>query len=164
MLVQTGLLPPVEMRYGRAMTSPYSDKFLRDILRRTKVIALVGVSANPVRASNFVARYLGLRGYRVLPINPAYAGAESQNMVAISSRNQWNAVENSPKNQIITFSSQRKNNVGLGVSISSSKFFVERNIFIERLHFAINSSADESFSLHIENFFFKLSFSFSSNW
>ena len=50
-------------------------------------------------------------------INPAYAGAESQNMVAISSRNQWNAVENSPKNQIITFSSQRKNNVGLGVSI-----------------------------------------------
>ncbi|MBT5678630.1 MAG: CoA-binding protein, partial [Marinovum sp.] len=56
------------------MTSPYSDTFLRDILRRTKVIALVGVSANPVRASNFVARYLGLRGYRVLPINPAYAG------------------------------------------------------------------------------------------
>ncbi|MBT5930842.1 MAG: CoA-binding protein, partial [Rhodobacteraceae bacterium] len=36
------------------MTSPYSDTFLRDILRRTKVIALVGVSANPVRASNFV--------------------------------------------------------------------------------------------------------------
>ena len=60
-------------------------------------------------------------------INPAYAGAESQNMVAISSRNQWNAIENSPKNQIVTFSSQRKNNVGLGVSISSSKFFVERN-------------------------------------
>ena len=74
MLVQTGLLPPVEMRYGRTMTSPYSDTFLRDILRRTKVIALVGVSANPVRASNFVARYLGLRGYQVLPINPAYAG------------------------------------------------------------------------------------------
>jgi predicted CoA-binding protein len=74
MLVQTGLLPPFEIRYGRAMTSPYSDTFLRDILRRTQVIALVGVSANPVRASNFVARYLGLRGYRVLPINPAYAG------------------------------------------------------------------------------------------
>ena len=65
--------------------------------------------------------------YQMNLINPAYAGAESQNMVAISSRNQWNAVENSPKNQIITFSSQRKNNVGLGVSIGSSKFFVERN-------------------------------------
>jgi len=65
--------------------------------------------------------------YQMNLINPAYAGAESQNMVAISSRNQWNALENSPKNQIITFSSQRKNNVGLGVSIGSSKFFVERN-------------------------------------
>ena len=74
MLAQTGLLQPRGIRYALSMTSPYSDTFLRDILRRTKVIALVGVSANPVRASNFVARYLGLRGYRVLPINPAYAG------------------------------------------------------------------------------------------
>ena len=52
----------------------YSDIFLRDILRRTKVIALVGVSANPVRASNFVARYLSLRDFHVVPVNPAYAG------------------------------------------------------------------------------------------
>ena len=74
MLAQTGLLQLRGIRYALSMTSPYSDTFLRDILRRTKVIALVGVSANPVRASNFVARYLGLRGYRVLPINPAYAG------------------------------------------------------------------------------------------
>ena len=52
----------------------YSDIFLRDILRRTKVIALVGVSASPVRASNFVARYLSLRDFHVVPVNPAYAG------------------------------------------------------------------------------------------
>ena len=52
----------------------YSDIFLRDILRRTKVIALVGVSENPVRASNFVARYLSLRDFHVVPVNPAYAG------------------------------------------------------------------------------------------
>ena len=56
------------------MTLYYSDIFLRDILRRTKVIALVGVSANPVRASNFVARYLSLRDFHVVPVNPAYAG------------------------------------------------------------------------------------------
>ena len=56
------------------MTAFYSDTFLRNILRRTKVIALVGVSANPVRASNFVARYLSLRGFHVIPVNPAYAG------------------------------------------------------------------------------------------
>ena len=52
----------------------YSDIFLHDILRRTKVIALVGVSVNPVRASNFVARYLSLRDFHVVPVNPAYAG------------------------------------------------------------------------------------------
>ena len=52
----------------------YSDQMLRDVLSRAKRIAVVGVSTNPVRASYFVARYLGLRGYDVVPVNPAYAG------------------------------------------------------------------------------------------
>ena len=52
----------------------YSDQMLRDVLSRAKRIAVVGVSTNPVRASYFVARYLGLRGYEVVPVNPAYAG------------------------------------------------------------------------------------------
>lgn len=52
----------------------YSDAFLRNILARTKVIACVGVSMNPVRPSYFVARYLRLRGYRVIPVNPGHAG------------------------------------------------------------------------------------------
>jgi len=52
----------------------YSDDHLRMILQRAKVIACVGVSTNPVRPSYFVARYLGLRGYRVIPVNPSYAG------------------------------------------------------------------------------------------
>jgi type IX secretion system PorP/SprF family membrane protein len=60
-------------------------------------------------------------------INPAYAGAEAKNIFAITSRNQWATLENSPKAQVMTFSSQRKNNVGLGVSISSNKYFVEKN-------------------------------------
>ena len=52
----------------------YSDSMLRSILNRTKVIAVVGVSANPVRPSYFVARYLKLKGFRVIPVNPAYQG------------------------------------------------------------------------------------------
>ncbi|MFT6076623.1 MAG: putative CoA-binding protein [Yoonia sp.] len=52
----------------------YSDDYLRDILKRTKTVAVVGVSANPVRPSYFVARYLGLRGIRVILINPGLAG------------------------------------------------------------------------------------------
>ncbi len=52
----------------------YTDQLLRDTLQRAKVIAIVGVSSNPVRPSYFVARYLGLRGYRVIPVNPGLAG------------------------------------------------------------------------------------------
>lgn len=52
----------------------YSDELLRDTLKRARVIAVVGVSANPIRPSYFVARYLGLRGYRVIPVNPGLAG------------------------------------------------------------------------------------------
>ena len=52
----------------------YSDAHLRQILDRARTIAVVGVSANPVRPSYYVARYLGLKGYRVIPVNPGLAG------------------------------------------------------------------------------------------
>lgn len=56
------------------MSEKYSDKYLKDILLRTKVVAMVGVSMNPVRPSYFVARYLGLKGIKVIPVNPGHAG------------------------------------------------------------------------------------------
>ncbi|MEM7521925.1 MAG: CoA-binding protein [Pseudomonadota bacterium] len=52
----------------------YADAHLKNVLTRAKRIAIVGVSTNPVRASYFVARYLGLKGFEVVPVNPAYAG------------------------------------------------------------------------------------------
>ncbi|MGJ8604294.1 MAG: CoA-binding protein [Marivita sp.] len=52
----------------------YSDAFLRDILTRTKTVAVVGVSMNPVRPSYYVARYLSLKGFTVYPVNPGHAG------------------------------------------------------------------------------------------
>lgn len=51
-----------------------SDTDLKRILTTTKVIAVVGVSSNPVRPSYYVARYLGLKGFRVIPVNPGLAG------------------------------------------------------------------------------------------
>lgn len=54
----------------------YSDEHLRQVLKRTKVIAVVGVSLNPVRPSYYVARYLGLKGFTVIPVNPGHAGAQ----------------------------------------------------------------------------------------
>jgi len=51
-----------------------SDKFLRETLTHTKTIAMVGVSLKEIRPSFFVARYLNLKGYRIVPINPGHAG------------------------------------------------------------------------------------------
>jgi len=58
------------------MDMEYSDALLTRILRRTKCIACVGVSPNTLRPSYFVGRYLKLKGYRVVPVNPGHAGAE----------------------------------------------------------------------------------------
>ena len=52
----------------------YSDAQFRAIFDQVKTIACVGVSTNPVRPSYFVARYLGLKGFRVIPVNPVYEG------------------------------------------------------------------------------------------
>lgn len=52
----------------------HDDAELRAILSRTRTIAMVGVSPNPVRPSHYVGRYLSLRGFRVIPLNPAHAG------------------------------------------------------------------------------------------
>ena len=51
-----------------------SDKAIDDILATTKVIALIGASANPERPSNRVMAFMQDRGYRVIPVNPGLAG------------------------------------------------------------------------------------------
>lgn len=52
----------------------YPDAYLREILTETKTVAAVGVSKNPIRPSHYVARYLKTKRFRVIPINPGYAG------------------------------------------------------------------------------------------
>ena len=56
------------------MNQNYPDDHLKNVLKRTKSVAVVGVSMNPVRPSYYVARYLSLKGYTVIPVNPGHAG------------------------------------------------------------------------------------------
>jgi uncharacterized protein len=49
---------------------------LRDLIERAKVIAVVGLSANPDRPSNQVAWYLRHQGYQLYGVSPARAGTE----------------------------------------------------------------------------------------
>jgi len=52
----------------------YSSDYIRSILQSVKTIALVGASANEVRPSYFVMKYLLDKGYEVIPVNPGLAG------------------------------------------------------------------------------------------
>jgi len=54
----------------------YPDSYIAGILQEAKSFALVGASANTVRPSYFVLKYLLAKGYRVYPINPGLAGSE----------------------------------------------------------------------------------------
>ncbi len=47
---------------------------IAQILNDSKTIAIVGLSNKPDRASNEVAAYLQANGYRIVPVNPSYAG------------------------------------------------------------------------------------------
>jgi len=51
--------------------APYQDPLnIQRVLLDAKTIAIVGLSGNPLRASNFVGFYLQRHGYRVIPVNP----------------------------------------------------------------------------------------------
>ena len=54
----------------------YPDHYIRGILDQVKSIAVVGASANNVRPSYFVVKYLLSKGYDVIPVNPGQAGKE----------------------------------------------------------------------------------------
>ena len=50
-------------------SSPQSDP-IAELLKRSKTIAVVGLSNNPLRASHGVSAYMQSHGYRIIPVNP----------------------------------------------------------------------------------------------
>ena len=54
----------------------YPDARIRAILRQVRTIAMVGASAVWRRPSFYAMKYLQKKGFRVIPVNPARAGAE----------------------------------------------------------------------------------------
>lgn len=43
---------------------------IRDLLQRSKTIAVVGLSDSPLRPSHGVSAYMQSHGYRIIPVNP----------------------------------------------------------------------------------------------
>ena len=49
-----------------------NDDVLKQLLDNTRTVAVVGISKNWNRPSNFVAKYLKEHGYTIIPVNPKY--------------------------------------------------------------------------------------------
>lgn len=54
----------------------YDDAYIKEVLDEVKTVAVVGASANQVRPSFFVVKYLLSKGYDVIPVNPGHAGKD----------------------------------------------------------------------------------------
>lgn len=70
------------------MTKPefvYDDRKIKGILNNISTLAMVGASANEMRPSYFAMLYLQKKGYRVIPINPRYAGDKILGEIAYAS-------------------------------------------------------------------------------
>jgi uncharacterized protein len=53
-----------------------------DLLKRSKTIAVVGLSDSPLRPSYGVSAYMQTQGYRIIPVNPAIKGALGEKAVS----------------------------------------------------------------------------------
>ena len=63
----------------------YDPNLIRDVLKNTRRIAMIGASPNPSRPSNGVLRFLLGKGYDVVPINPGHAGKEIHGQTVVAS-------------------------------------------------------------------------------
>lgn len=64
-----------DFRLNTALTDEQRQRYqdpavIRRVLTTARTVAIVGMSADPQRASAFVASYLQHEGYRILPVNP----------------------------------------------------------------------------------------------
>jgi len=70
-VTETGVVCALPDRSALAEISKYQDPLvIRSILLTARTIAIVGLSSNALRPSNFVGFYLQRHGYRVIPVNP----------------------------------------------------------------------------------------------
>jgi predicted CoA-binding protein len=56
--------------------APIKDAQLREILMTSPTIAVLGVHSEPEKAAYYVPEYLHDEGYRIIGVNPVYAGEE----------------------------------------------------------------------------------------
>ena len=84
-----------------------------------RFILFIGLVIVPLISFSQQESYYTLYRYNMNVINPAYAGALGKNVFAFTSRRQWSSMQDAPSTLAFSYSSERANNVGLGLSVVS---------------------------------------------
>ena len=70
-MTDTGVVCALPDRSSAAEIRKFQDpRVIRKILHTARTVAIVGLSSNVLRPSNFVGFYLQRHGYRIVPVNP----------------------------------------------------------------------------------------------
>jgi len=70
-MTSDGLVCALPDRSSQEEIRRYQDpNVIREILHTARTVAVVGLSSNTLRPSNYVGFYLQRHGYRVIPVNP----------------------------------------------------------------------------------------------
>ena len=94
-----------------------------------RLLFFIGLALVPLISFSQQESYYTLYRYNMNVINPAYAGALGKNVFAFTSRRQWSSMQDAPSTLAFSYSSERENNVGLGLSVVSDKVFIEQQTF-----------------------------------
>ena len=94
-----------------------------------RLLFFIGLAFIPLIVFSQQESYYTLYRYNMNVINPAYAGALGKNVFAFTSRRQWSSMQDAPSTLAFSYSSERENNVGLGLSVVSDKVFIEQQTF-----------------------------------
>lgn len=94
-----------------------------------RLLLFIGLAFIPLTIFSQQESYYSLYRYNMNVINPAYAGALGKNVFAFTSRRQWSSMQDAPSTLAFSYSSERANNVGLGLSVVSDKVFIEQQTF-----------------------------------
>jgi len=92
--------------------------------------------------------YFSLMEYQMTLVNPAYSGAEGNQIFTTHSRNQWSNTEDNPKTVSMAYSVASKKNVGLGISVISDQIFVEKQTFVA-VDFSYKLKLNEDASMYL---------------
>jgi type IX secretion system PorP/SprF family membrane protein len=91
---------------------------------------------------------LALYRYHMNMVNPAYAGVDGETVLTGSIRRQWTGIKDAPESQAVSFGTNVRSNLGLGISMVSDKTFIEKQTQLG-IDFSYKLKVNETMDLYL---------------